>query len=417
MIFWLIITILIIIALSIILVPYWRKTSVSTIDNADLNIMLYKRRLSELENDLNNDVLDKEQHEVALSELKLQLLSDVPEDQENETGSENNKRQIRIHQWSKQTIITAIVLIPALSIGLYIKLGNKDIATGNIEAATKQVAPDVEQMVAGLEKRLESQPNNVQGWLMLGKSYVAMNQYDKALPAYEKAYALAPEDADVLTYFAETLAILHDNQLQGRPLKLITRALEINKTHPRALWLAGHAQLQLGNRDKAINYWQTLLSTLPPGDESAQTVRKFIAQTGGRTDSMANEQAGRNNSATLNTNTQGIRVKVRLADKFKSTVPNNATVFVFARAVKGPKIPLAGVRLSFGDLPAELVLSDNNAMMPGRTISGVDQVIIGARISKSGEPVSKPGDLEGYSPVVSSAHPEILEITINQIAK
>lgn len=414
MIFWLIIITLIVIALAIITVPYWRKQNEITIGNAELNIILYKRRLEELENDLSNDVLDKDQHDAAISELKLQLLSDVPEDRSNEPEQES-----KISQWSRPTIITTVVLVPALSIGLYVQLGNKDLATGNIEAVTKQVAPDVEKMVAGLAKRLETKPNDVQGWMMLGRSYAAMNQYKNAFSAYERAYKLAPENPDVLTNFAETMGILQNNQLQGRPLKLIMQALEINKKHPRALWLAGHAQLQLGDKNKAIKHWQTLLFTLPPEHESAKTVRKFLAQIGGQADNQANRQVGVKKVAPpiQKSGQAGIRVKVKLADKFKSTVASNATVFIFARPVKGPKIPLAGVRLSLADLPAELTLGDGNAMMPGRTISSVDQVIIGARISKGGGPVAKPGDLEGYSAAVSSLHPETLEIIINQIVK
>jgi len=417
MIFWLTITALILIALLIMTMPYWRKQDINIIDNADLNILLYKRRLVELENDFKNDVLDKEQLAAATSELKLQLLSDVPEEPKENSENHTEERKLKITQWSTHTIITILVLVPVFSISLYFQLGNKNIATNNIEAVTKQVAPDVEKMIAGLAERLKSNPDDARGWMMLGRSYVAMNQYDNALSAYEKAYALAPENADVLTYYAETIGILHNNQLQGRPLELIMKALSINKAHPRALWLAGHAQLQLGNKNKAIKFWQTLLFTLPPKHASAKTVRKFIAQINGQPANQANSQTDMKKTAAPKSTAQGIKVKVRLAEKFKSTVSNDANVFIFARAAKGPKIPLAGVRLGLGDLPVELVLNDDNAMIPGRTISSVAQVIIGARVSKGGGPISKPGDLEGYSLVISSAHPGTLEIIINQIAK
>jgi len=274
--------------------------------------------------------------------------------------------------------------------------------------------PDIKKMIAGLEKRLKSEPGNALGWTMLGRTYAAVNQFEKALIAYEKAYSLTPADADVLTGLAESLAIVQNNQLQGRPLKLIEKALKVNKNHPRALWLAGHAEMQAGNKKKAIGYWQTLLASLPPNHESAQKVRQYISQLGGKADSSS-QPASKDN--VPDQDKTGIRVKVRLAKKLKDAAPQDATLFIFARAAKGPRIPLAGKRMRVSDLPVEIVLNDDSAMIPGRTISSVSQVIIGARISKSGGPISKPGDLEGYSPAVSSAHPETLEIIINQIAK
>lgn len=411
MIFWLTISALTIIAIAIMLIPYWLKSNANTIDNNELNIMLYERRVVELENDLSSDVIDKEQYDSAVSELKLQLLSDIPDDPEAQSKNQPNSHS----QWSMHTIVATTILVPAISVSLYIFLGNKDLATGNIAAVTKQVAPEVEKMVTGLAKKLEENPNDLNGWVMLGRSYTAMNQHDKALAAFEKAFALDSENADVLTYLAETQAILNDNKLTGFPLKLITKALEINNKHARALWLAGHAHLQLGDKEKATKYWQTLLSTLPPEHESAQTVRKFIAQLGGNPGTAPVAQANKKRSKPQKNNDQGIRVKVKLAEKFKSKVPKDATVFVFARPTSGPKVPLAGVRLDLKDLPAEVVLGDGNAMIPGRTISSVAQVIIGARISKNGGPISKSGDLEGYSPAVSSIHPGILNITIDKV--
>ncbi len=406
MVFWIVITIFMLIALAIATIPYWRKLDTGALDSNELNILLFKTRLTELDLDLSNDVLDQEQYDLAVSELKLQLLSDVPEDQER-TGSGSKT-------WSKQTIIATFLLLPALSIGLYIKLGNKDVATGNIEVTSHQQNPDIKKMIAGIEKRLESEPGNVRGWTMLGRTYAAINQYDKALIAYEKAYKLAPEDADILTGLAESLAIVQNNQLQGRPLKLIEKALKINNKHPRALWLAGHAQMQLGNNKKAVVYWQTLLASLPPDHESAQKIRQFISELGGEAASSGHPASKDNKPGQDNI---GIRIKVRLAKNLEDVAPKNATLFIFARAAKGPRMPLAGKKLRVSDLPTEIVLNDDNAMIPGKTISSVNQIIIGARISRSGGPISKPGDLEGYSPVISSAHPETLEVVINQIAQ
>ncbi|GMR15014.1 MAG: hypothetical protein BMS9Abin30_0630 [Gammaproteobacteria bacterium] len=280
MIFWLVITALIIFALIIVLGPFWRKKDVKTPDRTDLNIRLYKHRLSELETDLNNKVLDKDQYEQAVSELKLQLLSDVPENPEN--------RKIAPRR-SKQTIFAIVLLVPVLSIGLYSLLGNMDIATGNVDPSSRQ-GREIHDLVAALAQRLESQPDDVRGWVMLGRSYAVMEQADKAVAAFEKAYALSPEDPDVLTGLAETLALSNNNQLAGRSMELLRKALEINPDDLRTLWLAGYAEVQLGNNDQAIKYWQSLLSLLPTDDKAVGVVRESIARLGVQTDTNPIQQ-------------------------------------------------------------------------------------------------------------------------------
>ena len=280
MIFWLIVTALIIVALAIVLGAYWRKTDVTTPDRGDLNVRLYKHHLVELEADLSNNALDKDQYDQAVAELKLQLLSDVPEQQENRKTATRR---------SKQTIYAVVLLVPVLSIGLYSLLGNMDIATGNVDLSSRQ-GREIHDLVAALAQRLESQPDDVRGWVMLGRSYAVMEQADKAVAAFEKAYALSPEDPDVLTGLAETLALSNNTQLAGRSVELLQKALEINPNDLRTLWLAGYAEVQLGNNDQAIKYWQSLLSLLPPDDKAVGVVRESIARLGVQTDINPNQQ-------------------------------------------------------------------------------------------------------------------------------
>jgi cytochrome c-type biogenesis protein CcmH len=275
MIFWLIVTALIIVALVLTLGPYWRKTVVNTPDRTDLNIRLYKHRLAELEADLKNKVLDKDLYDQAVSELKLQLLSDVPENQES--------RKIAPRR-TKLTIVTTALLVPALSIGLYILLGNVGVATGKIDTDTSQGSAQIQDMISALAKRLESQPDDVRGWVMLGRSYAVTGEIVKSVAAYKKAYALTPENPDVLIGLAEVTILSNNPQLQRRSVELLNRVLKVNPNENRALWLAGYAEAQLGNNDEAIKYWQTLLSLLPPNDEDVEILRQHIARITGTTD-------------------------------------------------------------------------------------------------------------------------------------
>ncbi len=278
MIFWLIITAFLILSLAIVLGPYWRKTDLKTPDRTDLNVRLYKDRLAELETDLKNKALDKDQYRQAVSELKLQLLSDVPENLENRPDAP--RRPFK-------TIMLMVLLVPALSIGLYALLGNMDVATGKVDVTSRQDALEIQKMISAFAQRLEANPDDVRGWVLLGRSYAVIEQMDNAVNAYERAYALAPNDPEVLTGLAETLAMSNSNQLHGRSVELLQQVLTIDPNNLRALWLIGYAQVQMGNNEQAVKYWQTLLALLPPDDEEVQIVRKYITQFGGSTDVAA----------------------------------------------------------------------------------------------------------------------------------
>jgi len=226
--FWLIITAFLILALAMVLGPYWRKTDVKTPDRTDLNVRLYKDRLAELETDLKNKALDNDQYLQAVSELKLQLLSDVPENLENRPDAP--RRPFK-------TIMLMVLLVPALSIGLYALLGNMDVATGKVDVTSRQDALEIQKMISAFAQRLEANPDDVRGWVLLGRSYAVIEQMDNAVNAYERAYALAPNDPEVLTGLAETLAMSNSNQLHGRSVELLQQVLAADPNNLRALWL------------------------------------------------------------------------------------------------------------------------------------------------------------------------------------
>ncbi len=296
MIFWLIVTVFIIIALLVVLKPYWRKTAKPSPDNSDLNVRLYKLRLAELEADLNNEALDEEQYNQAVSELKLQLLSDVPAEPE---SRKNAPRR------SKQTVIAMVLLVPAVSIGLYALLGNMDIATGKVDITARPGEQEIQNIISSFAEKLESQPDDVNGWVLLGRSYVVIDQIDNAISAYGRAYALAPKNIDVLTGLAEALALANNNQIQGRSMELLQEALEIDQSNPRVLWLAGYAQAQLGNNKQAVKYWKTLLSLLPPDDKEVQMIRQFITQIGGQIDDVEESPVAEGTQDSINPGVQG----------------------------------------------------------------------------------------------------------------
>jgi len=262
-------------------------------------------------------------------------------------------------------------------------------------AAQTPTAEQVVAMVDQLAERMKSQPDNAEGWLMLGRSYVALGKHADAVAAYRKASALRPSDANLLADFAYALAMANQRNLQGEPLKLIDRALAIDAVQPKALALAGTAAFDRRDYALAVKYWEKLAQTQPPDSAFGRQVQPSIAEArrlGGMSAPVAAPTAP--GAAASSAQVSGT---VTLAAALKGKVSPNDTVFVFARAVDGPRMPLAILRKQVKDLPLNFTLDDSMAMSPQATLSAFPRVIVGARISKQGVAMPQAGDLQGFT--------------------
>jgi cytochrome c-type biogenesis protein CcmH len=240
-------------------------------------------------------------------------------------------------------------------------------------------------MVERLAAKLKDKPDDVEGWKMLGRSYGALGRFPVAAEAYAKAAARAPRDADLLVDFADVLAMANGQRLAGDPEKLIERALQIDPKNLKGLALAGTAAFNRGDFAGAAARWERMLALLPADSEDARVIRDNIEQ--------ARAKAG---AAVKLAGT------VSLSPKLKGRAAPDDTVFIFARAAEGPRVPLAVLRKKVRDLPASFSLDDSMAMAPGARLSGFPRVVVGARISKSGNAVPQPGDLQGSSAEVAN---------------
>ena len=245
-------------------------------------------------------------------------------------------------------------------------------------------AQQVEAMVARLAARLRENPDDTDGWKMLGRSYAVLGRFADAADAYARAATRAPRDAQLLADFADALAMARGQTMAGEPEKLVLRALEIDANNLKALALAGTAAYERKDFDKAARFWQRMLPLVPPGGEDARAIQanvdEALAMKGGRV----------------------LRGEVRLAEKLKGTVSPDDVVFVFARAAEGPAMPLAVVKKRVRDLPVAFALDDTMAMAPGGKLSLFPRVVISARVSKSGQAAPQPGDLQGSSAAVAN---------------
>jgi len=401
-------------ALFFVLPPLLGRYRVSKTLHNELNLAIYQQRLNELEEE-GEDNLSPEQKDIMRQEMKKSLLQDMQEKEDSEKT--NNLKQ------RSGILATFIgVSIPLLALGMYSLLGPAElpeilagqavVPTETHNAQGNNQLPDVGEMVAKLEQRLKEDPENAEGWQMLGRSYMYMQRFNDAATAYGKALALEENSAPILTEYAEALAMIRQGDMQGKPTEYILQALKLEPTFPKALWLAGAAKMQMQDYQGAIDYWQRLMQMHEPGSEGATELQKRIDMA-----AQALRESGKEpvleNIAQFEIKTI-ITVEVKLDPALASKARPEDTLFVYARAVNGPPMPLAIVRKQVKDLPLNVVLDDSMAMTPRARMSNFERIYIGARISKSGNATPEEGDLQGRSDIINTGSKASAQILIEQ---
>jgi cytochrome c-type biogenesis protein CcmH len=280
-------------------------------------------------------------------------------------------------QWSITAVLSSVVIVP-LAVALYLT-----VTTWEPDAAL-DVRAGPAQMVGQLAARLQANPDDTNGWRLLGRSYAALGQYELARQAFHEAWIRTAEpDNDLKLSYGEALVQTDGDALQGQAGRLFEEVLAVEPNNPTALWWGGVAALETGRGDIARERWSRLLAFNPPED-IAEQLRMLIA--------MLPDAPAAGSPAAAPEGEGGIRVAVRVGDGVATeALGSQAALFLFAR-VPGERAPLAAVRRSAADLPIELVLSDADAMLPGRSLSDFDELTLVARLSASGDATERPGD-------------------------
>lgn len=302
-------------------------------------------------------------------------------------------------------VIVGLVLLSLLATfgGLYLFLSQSGSTAGKGGDVAANGSPhslgpqQISAMAERVAARLEQNPDDGPSWLILAKSYAALGRFSESAKAYARAVALLPPDAQVLADMADTMAMAQGRDLQGEPEKVVHKALQVDPQNIKALALAGTAAYERQDYKEALVYWRQVQALVPPGTTAAAGIQGSITEAEGH---LAGEgKAGLPASKSTSVATAGKSVSGRVEldpSLLKAAAPTDA-VFVFARAVNGPKVPLAMMRRTVADLPLEFSLDDAMAMAPNFRISQYPEVIIGARVSKSGDALAHSGDLEGFS--------------------
>jgi cytochrome c-type biogenesis protein CcmH len=331
------------------------------------------------------------------------------------------------------------LLVPLTAILFYQLLGSPEIiqrlaeqqAGGTTQPAhtqSKEGLPAMEELVGRLAAKLEEQPNNPEGWFMLGRSYIAMNQFPDALKAFERAIQLDSENVSMLLAYAEAIAATSDNDFTGQAAPLIEKAYKLDPGNPNALWMSGIGAYQQGDYQSALERWEKLQALLPPQSSELEAVfnaiddaRKQMGLSPSEAELPEITQARSASNTTSASDSPadsaatGIEVKVSLSPELAPQTSPDDLVFIYAKALSGPPMPLAAARKQVRDLPLTLRLDDSMAMMPQLKLSGFPQVVVGARVSLSGDPSAQSGDLEGEVKPVSPGQAERVSVVIDRV--
>ncbi len=405
--FWLIVSALLAITFYIIIRPLLKTTEIEQADSDQRNIRIAQERADELKQQFDAGLLTQQQYDEQYSELELTLGDDLDIVQHSHQSNSQGR-------W----VIPVIVLcVPVFSVFSYFSLGEPDAL---IKAELKQPqqlsgdGQDINAMVQQLAQRLKENPDNAKDWIMLGRSFKYLKQYQLAANSFKKAHALLGDEPEVLLHYADSLAMLKNGSLAGKAAEMVFKALEKAPNNVTGLWLAGMAKAEERNFSQAVGYWDKLLTILPPESDSYAQVKNLIAKVHAE-NSVA--KAVENSPPVKALAAVSIEVQVSIAPAIKSRVDDTHTVFIYAKALSGPPMPLAIIRKQVSDLPLTVTLNDAMAMMPAMKLSNFTAVKVMARISKSGTAMQQKGDFIGALDLSELASKQSVAIVVNEEIK
>ncbi|TNF87599.1 MAG: c-type cytochrome biogenesis protein CcmI [Gammaproteobacteria bacterium] len=407
--FWAIAIALLVLALVILLLPMLRQNREQVDDQRQQqNIQIAREQKRQLEAQLEAGEIDRAEFDSAYLDLQTALALELERDEDAAQKSRG--------RWMALVVSLAV---PAASVILYLALGEYRVI-GNPELAsaapTAQAAsaPQMSftEMETRIKERLRQNPEDVEGWFLLGRTYMAQQQFDEAVTAYRRSNELLPNEPGIMFALADALGMQNNGNLLGEPEELIQSGLKLAPQFPNGLWLAGMAAEQRQDNESAHRYWTQLLPLIADNPDSTREIRNLLHILEQNNPELASAAP----AAPVSAGSASIRVSVDISAELRAKASAETTVFVYAKAMQGPPMPLAVRKIKLKDLPTSLELSDADAMMPALKLSSFDPVIVGARVSFSGNPVAQSGDFYTETESISSSNPpDQLSLTIDRV--
>lgn len=414
MIFGALVVVLIIVCVLFLIIPILKApSSQDSLARDQQNINIAREKKTVLVNQLDEGEMTQEEYESALSDLEASLALDLERQQSLESNVEGG-------QWAVYLIA---VMVPVISIFMYIQLGEyRVIEDPSLENPREAVAesphgqgsnPSIGEMIEQLKTHLKENPEDARGWFMMGRTMMAQQNFAEAVTAYQRSYELSKSapDPSIMLALADALAMTSNRVMTGEPEQLVLEALAMSPENPTALWLAGLAAEQGGRYREAYDYWTKLLPLLSADPNSTAEVQTLLARL-----RQEHPDLPEMTQLVAAAPAKGLKVSVSLDSQFMSQVAPDDLVFIYAKAASGPPMPLAAKRLKVSDLPIQVSLTDSDAMMPQMKMSNFDQIIVGARVSKTGNPIAQAGDLFDESQAIQhKGYADTIQLNIDQV--
>ena len=363
--------------------PLWRGAAPMH-EERDALLAIHRRKQAELAAEVTEGLIDEDQARVRRAELDAALLSDW-------AGQED--ASVPVPAPRRRTAVVMALAVPLLAAGVYAQVGDwRAVDPPPVQA-------DLTKLAQTLAQRLESHPNEREGWILLGRAYAGLGRHADAAQAFGRALTLEPRDPDVLAQRAQALALQTEPpQWSAEANGLLAEALAIDADHAQSLWLVGVAAMAAGDAQTAGRHWRHLLTLIEPDAPVAQSLRQALTQIGQSPDESVPASAEPVTAA-------GPTVRVELSPNLRSTLPAEATVFVVIRDNPQGGMPVAAIRRRVADLPLDLALEDGMSLVPTRRLSSLKTLWISARVSTSGTAEGAPDDPRA-APVAADWNPE-----------
>jgi cytochrome c-type biogenesis protein CcmH len=418
MIFWIICALMLAVALIFVILPLWLgNLKNNNVQRDSANLEIFRDQIAEMDADLRNGLLTQDMYEQGKRELQSRLVDEV--------GEAQNTSGVTVRNPLKVLALVLSVMLPVFAVGLYWQVGNRHalIQQTNNPSADQFATVHSESALKALEEKVAANPQDGDSLFQLARSYAGLQRFTDAVRAYDKLTQMVPNEAQLWADYADVLAMASGKTLVGAPTKLLDKALSIEPDNFKALALSGSAAMERGDYDAAVNYWEKLLKLIPKDDENAKLVNTgiqramvLLAQKNGGKGPVHVRQADASaDSKTVKAGKEAITGTVVLSDAIKAQASPEDTLFILVRAAQGPKMPLAIVRKQVKDLPFNFTLDDSTAMSPQMKMSNFDQVVVIAKVSKSGNAMTQAGDLQGMSDTIQPGK-KGLKITIDKVA-
>lgn len=435
--FWILTVLMLLIAIGLLAFPLLKARQHSQLAYKESNLKINDEKIKELDLDLAEGRIDQLYYNAAREELDRELLIDIPD---------VSKENAALHYTSAASRHPALALVisifvPMLALLLYLDLGMHNATEDTFVASQRSTSqqatteqPSIEQMTRKLEEKIEKEGGTVQDWIMLGRSQKYLGNNQQAANAFAVALEQDSENSQLMLERAEVLALANDRVFTEEARALVLKAYDLDPDNPNALWFIGVAEFQQNNHRQAIKHLVRLLPMAAGEEEVMKSIVTIVAQSRqalidagedvpeleqmlGIQQMKADAQAAEavKTVPAPAASTTSLQVAVNVSDDVRAKFNENDVVFVYAKAKQGPRMPLAVARLTLAALPETVVLDDSMAMVEGMNLSAFEQLVVSARVSRTGSAIAQSGDYIGQLDVTDKNAGVTLNVEIDTI--